>query len=146
MSGQVDVGFSVAPFNLDLVDQKKIRIIGHGSEIKALQNQTIRVHLGNTTFLRDRRDLALRFFRTYAQTMDWMYKNIDRALANYARYNDMPVDRAKSAVPYNPPKAVALYPVANFDQSVKDAIDLKFINGPLTADQQKAIFDILAPH
>lgn len=146
MSGQIDVGFSVAPFNLDLINQKKIRVIARGSDVRALQNQTIRVHVGNANFLHNRRDVALRFFRIYAQTQEWMYKNVDKAVANYARYNEMPLETAKSALSYNPLKAIALYPIAKFDQSVKDAIDLKFIAAPLTPEQQKDIFDILPPH
>ena len=49
-------------------------------------------------------------------------------------------------VPYYPRRSVALFPVSDFDLSVKDAVELKFIPAPITPDQTKAIFDILAPH
>jgi NitT/TauT family transport system substrate-binding protein len=146
MSGQVDVGFSVAPLNLDLVQQKKIRIVARGGDVKALQNQTVRVDIANTTFLRDRREVAQRFFRTYAAAQDWVYGNLDKALANFARYNGIPIELAKLVVPYYPRRSVALFPVSDFDLSVKDAVELKFIPAPITPDQTKAIFDILAPH
>jgi len=146
MSGQVDVGFSVVPLSLDLVAQKKIKIVARGSEARALTNQTVRVDIANTSFLRDRREVALRFFRTYAQSQDWVYANLDKAVANFARYNSIPLDLAKQVVPFYPRRAVALVPVSDFDRSVSDAVTLKFIPAPLTADQAKGIFDILPPH
>jgi NitT/TauT family transport system substrate-binding protein len=146
MSGQIDAGFSVVPLFLDQVAQKKIKIIARGSDAKALQNQTIRVDIASDTALRAHRDALVRFWRAYAATKDWMYKNLDKAVANFARYNDMTLDAAKVVVPYYPPHAIALYPVSDFDRSISDAVDQKFIPAPLTPDQQKAIFDILAPH
>jgi NitT/TauT family transport system substrate-binding protein len=146
MSGQVDVGFSVAPINLDLVQQKKIRVVARGGDVKALQNQTVRVDIANTAFLRDRREVALRFFRVYAAAQDWVYANLDKSLANFARYNSIAPDIAKLVVPYYPRRSVALYPVSDFDLSVKDAVDLKFIPAPITPEQTRAIFDILPPH
>jgi NitT/TauT family transport system substrate-binding protein len=146
MSGQLDVGAAVAPINFDLLQQKKIRIIARGNEAKLLDGISVRVNVANTSVLRDRRDTAVRFFRAYGQTIDWMYKNINAAVANYARYNDMPLDLAKGVIPFYPPKALALLPVAGFNRSVDEAIELKFIPAPLTPDQQKAIFDLLPPH
>jgi NitT/TauT family transport system substrate-binding protein len=146
MSGQVDVGFSVVPLSLDLVAQKKIKIVARGSEARALANQTVRVDIANTAFLRDRKDVAQRFFRTYAQSQDWVYANLDKAVANFARYNQIPLDLAKQVTPFYPRKSVALVPVSDFDRSVADAVALKFISAPLSADQSKAIFDIQVPH
>lgn len=146
MSGQIDAGWASVPTNFDLVQQKKIRIIAHGSDAKVLANQSIRVNVANTGFLRDHRDLGIRYFRAYAATREWLFKNMNQALANFARYNGITVDEARQIVPYFPAKALALYPVANFEQSMKDALEYKFIAAPLTPDQQKGIFDILAPH
>jgi NitT/TauT family transport system substrate-binding protein len=143
MSGQVDVGWSVVPVNLDLVAKKQLKIIGRGSDAKALQNQTVRVNIANTKWLDAHRDAAVRFWRAYAATIDWMYKNPNLSLANLARYNGITVDEAKAVLPYYPQKALALYPVSNFDKSINDAVSFKFIPAPLTADQQAAIFDIV---
>jgi NitT/TauT family transport system substrate-binding protein len=146
MSGQVDVGFSVVPLSFDLVNQKKIKIVARGSEAKALANQTVRVDIANTTFLQNRREVAQRFFRTYAASQDWMYANLDKAVANFARYNQIPLDLAKQVVPFYPRRAVQLTAVSDFDRSIADAVLLKFIPAPLTAEQQKGIFDIMVPH
>lgn len=146
MSGQIDVGFTAVPLYLDLAAKKQIKIIARGADIKALQNQTTRVNVANDNLLRTRRDVAVRFWKTIVATQDWMYKNQSKALANFARYNDLTLDVAKSAMPYFPRRAIALYPIANFEGSMQDAVDQKFIPAVLTPDQQKAIFDILAPH
>ena len=142
MSGQVDVGWAVVPVNLDLIAKKQIKIIARGSDIKALSNQTVRVNIYNTKWLDAHRDVAQRFWRAYAATIDWMYKNTNASLANLAKYNGISVDEAKAVLPFYPQKALALYPISSFEKSVDDAIAFKFITAPLTADQQKAIFDI----
>jgi NitT/TauT family transport system substrate-binding protein len=143
MSGQVDVGWSVVPVNLDLVAKKQVKIIGRGSDAKALQNQTVRVNIANTKWLAAHRDVAVRFWRAYAASIDWMYKNPNLSLANLARYNGISVDEAKAVLPFYPQKALALYPISSFEKSINDAVSFKFIPAPLTADQQKAIFDIV---
>jgi NitT/TauT family transport system substrate-binding protein len=143
MSGQVDVGWAVVPVNLDLVAKKQIKIIGRGSDAKPLQNQTVRVNIANTKWLDAHRDVAVRFWRAYSTTIDWMYKNMNGALANLARYNAISLEDAKVVVPYYPQKALALYPIASFDKSIADAVAFKFIPKPLDPDQQKAIFDIV---
>jgi NitT/TauT family transport system substrate-binding protein len=143
MSGQVDVGWAVVPVNLDLIAKKQIKIIARGADAKALQNQTVRVNIANTKWLDAPRDAAVRFWRAYAATIDWMYKNPNSSLANLARYNGITLDVARAVLPFYPQKALALYPVASFEKSVNDAVTFKFIPAPLSAEQQKAIFDIV---
>lgn len=146
MSGQIDVGWSVVPELLDLVNQKKIKVIARGSEAKVLAGQTVRVNVVNATFLRDHRDVAVRFYRAYSATMTEVYRDMDRAIAFYAQFAGIALEQAKAIKPYETPANSALYPVAGFEQSLKDALDYKFIPAPLTPDQQKGIFEILAPH
>jgi NitT/TauT family transport system substrate-binding protein len=45
MSGQVDIGWSVAPFVLDLLSTGAARMIGRASDIAAIREQTIRVQI-----------------------------------------------------------------------------------------------------
>jgi NitT/TauT family transport system substrate-binding protein len=143
MSGQVDVGWAVVPVNLDLVAKKQIKIIARGSDAKALSNQTVRVNIVNTKWLDAHRDAAVRFWRAYAATIAWMYKNTNLSIANLAKYNGITVDEAKAVLPFYPQAALSLYPIASFEKSIADAVAYKFIPKPLDADQQKAIFDIV---
>src|SRR5258708_21110018 len=43
MSGQVDIGWSVAPFVLDLLSTRAARMIARASDIAAIREPTIRV-------------------------------------------------------------------------------------------------------
>jgi ABC-type nitrate/sulfonate/bicarbonate transport system substrate-binding protein len=141
MSGQVDIGWAVVPVNLDLVAKKQIKIVARGSEAKALLSQAVRVNIVNAKWVDGHRDAYGRFWKSYAETIDWMYKNMNLSIANFAKYNGISVDDAKVVIPYYPKAALALYPIAGFDKSIGDAVTFKFIPQPLTADQQKAIFD-----
>jgi NitT/TauT family transport system substrate-binding protein len=141
MSGQVDIGWAVVPINLDLVAKKQIKIVARGSEAKALASQAVRVNIVNTKWVDGHRDANARFWKAYSDTIDWMYKNMNAAVANLAKYNSMSVDDAKAVVPFYPKSALQLYPIAGFDKSIADAVTFKFIPAPLTADQQKAIFE-----
>lgn len=146
MSGQIDVGWSVVPELLDLVGQKKIKVIAKGSEAKSIGGQTVRVNIVNANFLRDHRDVAVRFFRAYAATLQQVYRDMDRAIAFYAQFSGLSLDQAKAIKPYETPQNGALFPVAGFDRSVQDALEYKFIPALPTPEQQKGIFEILAPH
>jgi NitT/TauT family transport system substrate-binding protein len=146
MSGQIDVGWGVVPNLLDQIAAKKIKMIARGSDIKAISGQTIRVHFANATFLKDRHDVGVRFFRAYAAALDGMYKNLDASLASFAKWSDMPPDQAKLLKPYLSAQAAALYPIRDFERSIQEALDLKMITAPLTDEQKKTIFDILPPH
>ena len=143
MSGQVDVGWAVVPVNLDLVAKKQIKIIGRGSDAKALSDQTVRVNVVNTNWLAAHRDVAVRFWRAYAATIDWMYKNQTQSIANLAKYNGITPDEARAVLPYYPKSSLNLAPVKGFERSINDAVAYKFIAKPLDDDQQKAIFDIV---
>lgn len=144
MSGQIDAGWAVAPINFDLIKAKKIKIIGRGSDAKALSGQTVRVSLANATWLNSHRDVAQRFWKAYADTIDWMYKNQSQSLANYARYNNFSLDDAKPVLQYYPQSAMQVAKIADFDKSIGDAVEFKFIPQPLTADQKTAAIDLFA--
>src|SRR5262249_9099027 len=51
MSGQVDVGWGVAPFVLDLLDKGEARMIARASDLPAIRGQTIRAQITNAPIL-----------------------------------------------------------------------------------------------
>ena len=53
MSGQIDVGWSVAPFNVQEVTEGKIRVVVKAGDIKGMQGQTIRVNVANLEVAED---------------------------------------------------------------------------------------------
>src|SRR5262245_63060882 len=67
MTRQVDVGWSVAPFNLKPLEEGKIRIVGRASDLPAIRSQTIRVQIANLAALTQKRDSIERFVRAYRE-------------------------------------------------------------------------------
>src|SRR5205823_1558395 len=51
MSGQLDIGWSVAPFALDKVKAGEIRIIAYGNDVPELAHQSTRAILASQDFL-----------------------------------------------------------------------------------------------
>src|SRR5262245_29100242 len=91
LAGQVDVGFGVAPFGLDIVEAGKVRIIATGNDVASLRTRTVRVNLTNATTLRNRRSAIARFNRAYEETVAWMYSD-PAALKYYAEYSGLPAN------------------------------------------------------
>lgn len=141
MSGQLDVGWSVPPFNLDLVSDGEIRIIATGSDISELADQTVRVNISNTTFLTERRDVAKRFMRAYMHTVDWMYDNMDDAIENFAEFNQIDMDIAKNAVEFYPKKSLQSVPVRGLDLTMEQAVEHGALDEPLTEQQVDKLLD-----
>lgn len=141
MSGQVDIGWAVVPVNLDLVAKKQIKIVAKGSDAKALATQAVRVNIVNSKWVDAHRDANARFWKVYASTIDWMYKNTGASVANFAKYNSMTADDAKSVLTFYPRNSLSVWPVQGLDKSIADAVEFKFIPKPLDDTQKKSIFD-----
>src|SRR5712692_9945665 len=56
MSGQVDIGWSVAPFVLDILSTRADRMIARASDIAAISEHTIRVQIINAPNLAAKKD------------------------------------------------------------------------------------------
>jgi NitT/TauT family transport system substrate-binding protein len=141
MSGQVDIGWAVVPVNLDLVAKKQIKIVAKGSDAKALATQAVRVNIVNSKWVAAHKDVNARFWKVYAATIDWMYKNTGTSVANFAKYNAMTPDDAKAVLGFYPRGSLSVWPVQGFEKSIADAVEFKFIPAPLTAEQKTGIFD-----
>src|SRR5262245_8423941 len=75
MSGQIDIGWSVAPFGLKDLQAKTIRVLMRGSDVPSMRNQTVRVEIVNANALKARHDVMVRFMRAYRETLEWLYSN-----------------------------------------------------------------------
>jgi NitT/TauT family transport system substrate-binding protein len=142
MSGQIDVGWAVVPFGLTEVQEGKIRIIARGNDVPSLKDQTVRVQIVNANALKEKKDVFLRFMRAYRETLDWMYTSPD-AVKMYAEI----IRKPESLVVYqrdefNPKSAMSPDLLSDLDGVMKDAVDVKFLEAPLTKDQLKELFQI----
>ena len=89
MTGQVDIGWCVAPFNLDKLAAGEIRMIGRLSDLEHLRKQTIRVQIANAQALEKKKDLFARYLAAYREVLDWMYAS-DDAVQKYIAITSLP--------------------------------------------------------
>jgi NitT/TauT family transport system substrate-binding protein len=144
LTGQIDVGRGAAPFGLELAEHGDIRIIARGSEVRERADQTVRVCVANPATIA-RPNLLARFMQGYRDTIDWMYAG-DEALRSYEENFQVPLALLKSAREGYFPKAT-LWPdeVRGLDLVVADAVKLKFIDEPLTAEQVAELVQVPKP-
>ncbi|MFL6798477.1 MAG: ABC transporter substrate-binding protein [Xanthobacteraceae bacterium] len=141
MTGQVDVGFSAIPFFLDQVEDGKIRIIATGGDVAALRTRTGRVNLTNVNTLQNRKDVLVRFHRAYKETIDWMYSD-PAALKHFSEYGGLPEKVVVKVRELLPKETMAPDQVVGMDQIISEAVSLKFLSAPLTAEQIKELVQI----
>ncbi len=135
MSKQVDVGWSLPPIGVDLLQQGKIRIIARESDVPEFRDQTVRMNIGNLGFITGKSDVLNRFRAAYQETVDWMYAG-DEALETYAAFAQVTKDLGKEIRnSFFPKDALRVNRLSGLDNAMKDAIDLKFIAAPLTKEQ-----------
>ncbi len=135
MSGQVDIGWSVAPFGLKELQAKTIRVLMRGSDVPSMRNQTVRVEIVNANVLKTRPDVIAKFMRAYRETLDWMYSN---PLA--VKYYSEQMQMSESLVElqrdeFNPKTAMNPDKLSDVELVMQDAIAGKFLEKPLTQEQ-----------
>lgn len=135
MTNQVDIGWSAPPFGLDQLDKGDIRMIATGNDAAIFNGQTVRVNIANANWLKDHQDIVNRYMSAYHETVDFMYHD-PKAIEIYSSWLNITPAKAKRTrdeffkwPAINPDKIVGL------DQIVKDAVDLKFTEKPLTKEQ-----------
>ena len=144
MTGQIDVGWGSAPFGVDLVDSGKIRIVGRGSDIKALNGRTVRWNITNLDMLTKRKDALVRFMQAYRELIEWMYSD-PVAIKTYAEFAKLPESQVASVRDYIPKAAVDPDRIAGMDELIADSVKLRFLPAPLSAQQVKDMVQFLPP-
>lgn len=143
MSGQIDVGWSSPPFALDTVRKGEARIVMRGDILPEMQNQTVRVCIAHGDTLKNNRDVAVRFMRGYKRALDWMYTAKDEAARSFAKHAKLELEDAKDTIAFYDKKSLEPVPVGEFDKTVAETVELKFIDRPLTPEQARAIVDLV---
>ncbi len=142
MTGQIDVGWAVAPFGLDALGRGEIRLVGRASDIAAIREQTIRVQVTNTRTLAEKKELVQRFRNGYRATLDWMYASPEAAprYMAYAGFSETAVRRMMQE--FIPKQSLQMDEIKGVKESMDDAIQFKFISAPLSAQQVAALIQI----
>jgi len=141
ITGQVDIGFAAAPFNLNYVDEGKIRIVARGSDVPELRNMTSRLIVVNTAGLAQRRDALKRFVQGYRETLDWLYSG-EQAIKAYAAWSGLPEAIAGQAPRYMTRQNMEPTRISGLDGIMTDAVKFKYIPAPLSGTQLNEIFQV----
>jgi NitT/TauT family transport system substrate-binding protein len=144
MTGQVDVGFGAAPFGLDVVADGKARIVATGNDVASLRTRSVRVNVTNAATLAGRRDAITRFVQAYRETLDWMYAD-PAALAVYKEYSGLPDTIVRRVRDLIPKEALSPDHIVGMDQILAEAVNLKFIATPPSAEQMRGFVQIPQP-
>src|SRR5215510_8683839 len=143
MSGQVDVGWAVAPFVLDLLDKGEARMIARGSDIAAVRGQTIRVQITNAQNLAAKKDTIARYMKAYNETVDWMYSSPE-AVPRYLAFSGLSEPAVRLMLKeFIPKESLQTATISGLDDSMKDAVQFKFLSAPLSPDQLKELIQIV---
>jgi NitT/TauT family transport system substrate-binding protein len=142
MSGQVDVGWSVAPFVLDLLANGTARMIGRASDIAAIREQTIRVQISNAQNLAAKKDAIARYMKAYNETVDWMYSSAE-AVPRYLAFSGLSEPAVRLMLKeFIPKESLQTEKIMGLGESMKDAIQFKFLSAPLNETQLKELIQI----
>jgi NitT/TauT family transport system substrate-binding protein len=145
MSGQIDVGWASPPIGLDALDEEKIRLIARGSDMPAMRDQTVRVHIVNANVLAARPDAIDRFMQAYREAYAFLYG--DPAAPGY--FSELSKVSEKRAVQirdtFLPRDAMQPDRVSGIDATMADAIAFKVLAAPLSPSQVDNLIRIPPP-
>ena len=142
MTRQVDIGWSVAPFNLKPLEEGKIRIIARAGDLAAIRGQTIRVQIAGLNALTQKKDAVARYMKAYRETVDWMYASPE-AVEKYLKFSGFAEDAVKRTLKdFIPKESLQTETVMGLDEAMQDAVRFKYLTAPLTAQQVAELIQI----
>jgi NitT/TauT family transport system substrate-binding protein len=139
MSGQVDVGWTSPPLVFEPLNAGKIRIIATGADAKEYVDQTVRVIAANANSLATKGDAIKRYVAAYRETMAWMYSNDPKALTAIASFMGVDEKIARQTLGIYTKESLDFDRITGLDGITADAVEGKFMNAPLTAEQLKTV-------
>lgn len=143
MTDQVDVGWASPPFGLKEIDAGQIRVVARATDSTLVRGQTVRVIVTNADGLSKRKDAIVRFMDAYRETIDYMYGSNPQVIKDYAEFVGVPEATARRVRDEFFPKAlVDPDRISGLDALVKEAVNLKFIDRPLTQQQLAELIQI----
>ena len=128
-TGQTDAGWSVAPFQLDLVEKGVLRVVVKGEEITAMREITPRVHFLNNDF---------------AAKNPYMFEHKEDAAKIWIRRAEMkyPETAVLKTWDYYNRAAMTLKPIRGLQATIEDGIRNKFLTQPLTQAEINNLIDL----
>jgi ABC-type nitrate/sulfonate/bicarbonate transport system substrate-binding protein len=140
MTGQIDIGWSAAPFALGALQEHRIRTVANVGDIVEYRDMSSRYHLANLNFITGRPDVLKRFLTAYSETLDWMYRG-DEAVAIFSElYKIKPAETRQTRDEFYTRESLDIRRVGGLDQAMEDAVAYKFISKPLTKTELDDLF------
>jgi len=143
MTKQVDVGYSIPPSGLAAVDEGKIRVLFAGDDVKSQADITGRVIVVKADYLAKNRAVVAKFLETLDKCIDWAYANKAESSKFYGELNKVDAKIAEKGIAFYNRKTLAFGPIKGMDQTMKQAVEGKFISKPLTEAELKDLVDIV---
>jgi NitT/TauT family transport system substrate-binding protein len=141
LTKQVDIGFSQAPFNLNAVDDGKIRIIAMGRDVPELRRMTSRLIIANTAILAAKKPLIERYMAGFLETLDWLYSD-PAAIKAYAAWSGLPENIARRAPEFLTKDNLDPRHISGLDAIMVDAVTFKYLPAPLSEAQLREVIQI----
>jgi NitT/TauT family transport system substrate-binding protein len=143
LTKQVDIGFSQAPFNLNAVEDGRIRIIAMGRDVPELRRMTSRLIIANTAIVAEKKALIARYMQGFVATLDWLYSD-PAAIKAYAAWSGLPEAIAKRAPEFLTKENLDPRHVSGLDAIMADAVKFKYLPAPLTTAQLAEVMQVPA--
>ena len=145
MSGQVDVGWAVAPFQLDALNRGDIRLVARASDIAAIRGQTIRVQVANLRLITERKDVLDRYLAAYREALDWMYSGEEpvKEYMAFSGFSQAAVERMLKD--FIPKESLQMDRIDGVKESMQDAVQFKFLSSPLSEQQLADLIQVPKP-
>ncbi len=143
MSGQLDIGWSVPPANMQAVHDGTLVIVARGNDVPAIRDETIRVNFANAGALRDKHDAMVKFAHAYVKSLNWAYSD-PRSIQYFAEgMNVTPALAQQARDEFYPKEAMEPFEVRGQELMLKQALDYKFIPHAMTPADITGLFEIL---
>lgn len=143
MTGQIDVGWSVAPLGVKDITDGKIRVIVKAGMIKGMQDQTIRVNIANLESLKTKREALTKFMKVVAKSINWAYSD-PKVYEDYAKIAKVTPAVAETAIKDFYPKAMfQLGEIKGLQKTLDEALEYKRITEKKTVKDAAGMIDIL---
>jgi NitT/TauT family transport system substrate-binding protein len=143
MSGQIAVGWTVVPLQLDAILDGRIRILARGSEVPEMREQTVRVIAVNAGALEKNRDAFHRYMEGYRETLAWLYESPD-SMKVYAKWAQTTEEIARRTRDDFIPRASAdPDTISGIDQAMVDGMAFKYLSEPLKKEQLDQFFQLM---
>jgi NitT/TauT family transport system substrate-binding protein len=140
MTGQIDIGWSAAPFALGALQQRQIRAVANIGDIVEYRDMSARFHIGNLNFITGRPDVLKRFLAAYSEALDWMYDGEHPLQLFSELYKISLADIRLTRDEFCPRQSLDIRRLSGMNQAMADAVAQKFIGKPLTKAELDDLF------